>query len=65
MLPIGGTLTAIVATIPDAEYSPDIVNDKLRDMDWVSTAALGHEQLIEGTMRAATAVLPMKLLTLF
>ena len=65
MLAVPGGLTAIVATVPDADYSPDIVNDKLRDMDWVAKAALGHEQVIEAIMRAATAVLPMKLLTLF
>jgi hypothetical protein len=64
-LALPGGLTAIAATIPDSGYSPDIVNDKLRDMDWVSKAALGHEQVIEEVMRAATAVLPMKLLTLF
>ena len=64
-LPLAGGLTAIVATLPDDIYAPDVVNAKLRDMDWVSKAALGHEQLIESVMRSAAAVLPMKLLTLF
>lgn len=58
-------LTAIVATVPDALYAPDIVNARLRDMDWVSAAALGHARLLEAIMRTASAVLPMKLLTLF
>ena len=64
-LDLPGGLTAIVATVPDALYAPDIVNAKLRDMDWVSSAALGHERLLEAVMRTASAVLPMKLLTLF
>lgn len=64
-LAAGGTLTAVVATLPDDEYAPEIVNAKLRDMDWVSKAAVGHEQLIEAVMPLASAVLPMKLLTLF
>ena len=64
-LPIGGGLSAIVATLPDDEYDPDAVSDKLRDMEWVSKAAIGHEQVIEAMMAAAQAVLPMKLLTLF
>lgn len=64
-LPAAGSLTAIVATLPDRDYAPDIVNDKLRDMDWVAKAAVGHEQLLEAVMRSATAILPMKLLTLF
>ncbi|MEX2271732.1 MAG: GvpL/GvpF family gas vesicle protein [Vicinamibacterales bacterium] len=58
-------LTAVVATLPDGEYSPDAVSEKLRDMNWVSQAALGHEQLLEAAMRSSRALLPMKLLTLF
>lgn len=65
LLPLTGGLAALVATVPAAEYAPDIVNDKLRDMDWVAKAALGHEQLLEAVMRTASALLPMKLLTLF
>ena len=64
-LAVPGGLTAIVATLPDAEYTPEIVNQHLRDMDWVSKAALGHQQLLEAVMRMSAAVLPMKLLTLF
>jgi hypothetical protein len=62
-LPYG--LTAIVATLPQGLYSLDAVNEKMRDMDWVSMAALGHEQLLESVMRSSRALLPMKLLTLF
>jgi hypothetical protein len=65
VLPLSGGLTAIVATLPDRDYAPEVVNDKLRDMDWVAKAAVGHEQLLEAVMRSATAILPMKLLTLF
>lgn len=64
-LAIAGGLTAIVATVPDEEYAPEAVEAKLRDMDWVSRAALGHERVIEAAMQDAIAVLPMKLLTLF
>lgn len=64
-LPLPNGLTAIVASLPGESYAPEIVNDRLRDMDWVSNAALGHEQLIESVMRVAEAVLPMKLLTIF
>lgn len=64
-LPLAGGMSAVVATVPDAEYVPDVVESKLRDMDWVSKAALGHEQLLERMMRTASAVVPMKLLTLF
>ena len=65
VLPLGGSLSAVVATLPDDEYDPDAVTAKLRDMEWVSKAAIGHEQVIEAMMAAAPAVLPMKLLTLF
>jgi len=65
VLPLSGGLTAIVATLSDRDYAPDAVSEKLRDMDWVAKAAVGHEQLLEAVMRSATAILPMKLLTLF
>lgn len=64
-IPLPDGLTAVVATLPPREYSADAVNEKLRDMDWVSKAALGHEQLLETVMRSSRALLPMKLLTLF
>lgn len=53
---------AIAATL---DASPGEIDAKLRDVDWVSKAALGHERLIESLMPSAPAVLPMKLLTLF
>lgn len=62
---LGGDLAAIVASLPEGGYKPDVVEARLRDMDWVSKAALGHEQLLESVMRSARAVIPMKLLTLF
>ena len=55
----------MAATLPDTEYSADAVNQKLRDIDWVSKAAIGHEQLLERLMPTSRALLPMKLLTLF
>lgn len=64
-LPVGGSLFAIAATLPDKGYAPDVIDAKLRDVDWVSQAAIGHETLIEAVMAAAPTVLPMKLLTLF
>ena len=64
-LSLPGGLVAVVASLSDTEYSPGAVEARLRDMDWVSKAALGHEQLLEAIMRSARAVVPMKLLTLF
>lgn len=64
-IPIAGSLFAIAATLPDAEYAPEVIDAKLRDVDWVSQAAIGHEALVEAVMATAPTVLPMKLLTLF
>lgn len=64
-IPLPDGLTAIVATLPPGPYSVDAVNEKLRDLDWVSMAALAHERLLETVMRSSHALLPMKLLTLF
>jgi hypothetical protein len=64
-LSIGGSLYAIAATVSDKAYAQDVIDAKLRDVDWVSQAAIGHEALIEAVMASAPTVLPMKLLTLF
>ena len=61
-VPLDGGLTAIVATL---DITPEAINARLADVDWVSQAAIGHEALIESVMQSAATVLPMKLLTLF
>ena len=65
-VPLGGKLWLIAAEAPGAMYGEQAVNAGLRDLDWVSRVAVGHERLVEHfTHGRGTTVIPMKLLTLF
>jgi hypothetical protein len=54
----------VVADAPADRYGAAAIDRGLRDLDWVSARALGHEAVVEHFGRAGT-VLPMKLFTLF
>jgi hypothetical protein len=57
-------LYAVVADAPLEKYGEAAINKGLTDLDWVSRAALGHEAVVEAFIDR-TAVLPMKLFTIF
>jgi len=54
----------VVADVPLPQYGEAEINRRLNDLDWVSRAAVAHEQVVE-SFRTATALLPMKLFTIF
>jgi hypothetical protein len=61
-----GDLWMVVAEVPLARYGPGLLEASLRDIDWVASAALAHEQVVASCARAAGgAVIPMKLFTMF
>lgn len=53
-----------VADAPLSRYSEDAINRGLADLEWVSRAAVAHEAVIE-VFVGETAILPMKLFTIF
>jgi hypothetical protein len=57
-------LYAVVADAPLDRYGEAAINRGLADLDWVSRAAVAHEAVVESFI-AETAVLPMKLFTIF
>src|SRR5689334_11126905 len=57
-------LWAVVADASPSLYGEEAVNARLRDLEWVSRAAVAHEAVVESFLKSA-AVLPMKLFTLF
>jgi hypothetical protein len=54
----------VVADAPLSRYSEDAINRGLADLEWVSRAAVAHESVIESFV-GETAILPMKLFTIF
>jgi hypothetical protein len=64
LIDIDGGLVAAVADAPLTLYGGDPLSRKLSDLEWVSRAAIAHEAVLE-SFADATAVVPMKLFTLF
>ena len=64
LLDAGSHLYVVVADAPLDRYSETAINRGLGDLDWVSRAAIAHEAVVEAFIRE-TAVLPMKLFTIF
>jgi hypothetical protein len=64
LLAAGQGLFAVVANAPLDQYGEAAINRGLADLDWVSRAAVAHEAVVEAFI-AETAVLPIKLFTMF
>jgi hypothetical protein len=64
VLPLDGGLWLVAADAPLGRYDAPAIEGRLRDLDWVSRCALGHEAVVEHVARQG-AVVPMKLFTLF
>jgi len=64
LLDVEDGLFAAVADAPLDRYGEAAINRGLSDLDWVSRAAVAHEAVVESFI-SETAVLPMKLFTIF
>jgi hypothetical protein len=64
LLDVEPGLFIAVADLPLDRYSESAINSGLANLDWVSRVAVAHEAVVESFI-AATAVLPMKLFTIF
>jgi hypothetical protein len=64
LLDVDRGLWLAVADAPLNRYGEEAINGRLADLDWVSSAAVAHEAVVESFLDA-TAVLPMKLFTIF
>jgi hypothetical protein len=54
----------VAADAPAGQYDESTINDRLSDLSWISRAAVAHEAVVE-KFTSSSAVLPMKLFTLF
>ena len=64
LLDVEPGLFLVVADLPLDRYSEAAINTGLANLDWVSRVAVAHEAVVESFI-ASTAVLPMKLFTIF
>jgi gas vesicle protein GvpL/GvpF len=64
LLDVEPGLFIAVADVPLDKYSEASIKSGLANLDWVSRVAVAHEGVVESFI-ASTAVLPMKLFTIF
>src|SRR5919201_469967 len=64
LIDVDRELFLAVADAPLDLYGEAAINRRLSDLDWVSRAAVAHEAVVESFIDAS-AVLPMKLFTMF
>jgi hypothetical protein len=63
---LAGSLWLITADVPLAAYAPKVLEERLRDLEWVAETAVAHEALVEHFARPRGAVVvPMTLFTMF
>jgi hypothetical protein len=64
--PAGRSLWLVAADVPLSRFGPESLEHGLRDLEWVSSIAVAHEAVVEHfTGMRDTAVIPMKLFTIF
>ncbi|KUM78312.1 GvpL/GvpF family gas vesicle protein [Streptomyces curacoi] len=57
-------LVAVVSTVPEADFAEAPLRAHLEDLDWLSTTARAHQQVIDA-LTAVTTPLPLRLATVF
>jgi gas vesicle protein GvpL/GvpF len=57
-------IAGLVEPVPAAEFSPDVLEEKLQSLDWVARLAEKHQVVLASAMRHG-AVVPARLCTLF
>jgi hypothetical protein len=66
LLEIFTSFWIVASEVPREAYTPEAIERRLRDLDWVSGIALAHEAVIERMARVPGAtVIPMTLFTMF
>ena len=55
----------IVSDVPAATYSPEALEPRLSDLDWVSSAGERHHNVVDALAEGGRTVLPFRLFTLF
>ena len=58
-------LAAVVTRVPESEFSQSAIDRRLKDLEWISSVGLIHEDVIEKVMSLHETPIPMKFCTIF
>ena len=66
LLDAGGSLWIVCASVPLSAYGSGVLENALRDLNWVGDVAVAHESVVEHfAQQQGVTVVPMKLFTMF
>lgn len=66
LVPVSPSVSLVVGEVPLELYGAEQLERSLSDLDWVGTAAVAHEAVVEHFVRqSGVTVIPMKLFTMF
>ena len=58
-------LAAATSEVPESEFGADALNDKIRDLDWLTPRAAVHQQVNARLLEIADTVIPLSFGTLY
>jgi len=58
-------LSAVASTVPLDEFGAEALRRNLEDMAWLERAARSHQAVLDRVLDSATAIVPMRLCTIF
>jgi hypothetical protein len=61
----GGDLAAIVSEVPLSEFGEESIRENLNDVAWLEEKARAHETVLEAALDSTTALVPLRLCTVF
>lgn len=62
---VEGAFAAPTSDLPADEYGAEVLNERVRDLDWLTPRAAAHQEVNERLLEIADAVLPLSFGTLY
>jgi hypothetical protein len=60
-----GGLCAVLSNVPATEWGPDVIDEHVKDMDWLAPRATSHQAVVAALHKAAPSLLPLPFATLY
>ena len=58
-------LAAVASDLPEDEWRDDVLNERIRDLEWLTPRAASHQEVNARAMEIASALIPLSFGTLF
>ena len=58
-------LCAVLSSVPASEWGPDVIDEHVKDMDWLAPRATSHQTVVAALHTVAPSLLPLPFATLY